>query len=349
MGSASVGRTIKFVQKQGTYTAIIMSPEGDLYQEYEGTTSEVTAVYPDFSTKQPVLYFVCTSSRVAEGLATPDAMIYYFNGTQIKFESGVSTGTFAGVFKQISPSSDNPYYGLQILKNIVELSGFASAVITMEGTILYGTQSDKIQASYSIPISQSSGTSYKVTIAAGDSNNFVIRQKGDSCILKAMVYKTGTEITNGLTYQWYQLVSGTWTELVGKTSKTLTVAEADINTYGDFRVVVQLNGQEIGSDVQGVMDASDPYDINPGASPEDETIYQDESGNGKVTYTPTVVTRGTNKKALDTKFYFVVMDSAGVYLNSLTDRTTAVTTYSVTRDHCIQGGGDVTLVITSEQ
>jgi hypothetical protein len=109
---------------------MIMSPEGDLYQEYEGTTSEVTAVYPDFSTKQPVLYFVCTSSRVAEGLATPDAMIYYFNGTQIKFESGVSTGTFAGVFKQISPSSDNPYYGLQILKNIVELSGFASAVIT---------------------------------------------------------------------------------------------------------------------------------------------------------------------------------------------------------------------------
>jgi hypothetical protein len=114
-------------------------------------------------------------------------------------------------------------------------------------------------------------------------------------------------------------------------------------------VVVQLNGQEIGSDVQGVMDASDPYDINPGALPEDETIYQDESGNGKVTYTPTVVTRGTNKKALDTKFYFVVMDSAGVYLNSLTDRTTAVTTYSVTRDHCVQGGGDVTLVITSEQ
>jgi hypothetical protein len=335
------------MRKAGTLTAMIMSPEGDLYQEYEGSSSEVTAVYPNWAVKQPVLYFVCTSARVAEGLVTPVSMTFYFNGQEIKFSDGLSTGTFEGYFKLLEPTTANPYYGLQFLKNIVELSGFASAVVKMEGTIVYGTQSDKLQASYSIPISLSTGSSFRVTIASGDTNNFVIRQKGDSCILKAMVYKTGAEVTNGLTYQWYKLVYGEWTELVNQTGKTLTVKEADIDTYGEYRVVAMLNGVEIGSDVQGVMDASDPYDINPNPSPEDETIYEDEDGNGKVTYTPVVVTRGTNTKALDTKFYFVVMDAAGVFLNSQVDRTTAQSSYSVTREQCVQGGGDVTLVITA--
>jgi hypothetical protein len=284
---------------------------------------------------------------VAEGLVTPDAMLYYFNGTQIHFSGGVSTGTFEGYFKMISPSENNAYYGLQILKDIAELSGYASAVIKMVATVSYGNDSDQISASYDIPISQSTGTSYKVTIAAGDTNNFVIRQKGGSCILKAMLYKADSEVTNGLTYQWFKLEEGVWMELAGQTAQTLTVAEADINTYGEYRVTISLNGVEVGSDVQGVMDASDPYDIIPGASPEDETIYMDTTGNGKVTYTPTVVTRGTTKKALDTLFYFTVMDAAGVYLNSEADRTTPVATYDVTRDHCIQAGGDVTLVITS--
>lgn len=80
MSVASCSRTIKFISKAGTYTAVIMSPSGDLYQDYEGTSSDVTAIYPNFGTMQPVLYFVCTSSRVAEGVADPDGMEYYFNG-----------------------------------------------------------------------------------------------------------------------------------------------------------------------------------------------------------------------------------------------------------------------------
>jgi hypothetical protein len=348
MGSAAASRTIKFIQKAGTYSATIMSPDGDLYQEYDGNSSNVGTIYPDFATLQPILYFVCTSSRVSEGLVTPDAMQYYFNGQLISWNGVTSTGVFAGFFQKISPTEDNPYYGLKILKNIVELSGLTSAVVKMTATVSYGTQTDQISATYNIQIGQSTGTSYRVTIAAGDTNNFVIRAKGGQCILKAMVYKAGTTITSGVTYQWSTLQNGVWTDLTGKTAQTLTVAEADINTYGEYRVTALVDGAEVGTDVQGVMDASDPYDIIPGAVPEDETIYMDESGNGEVTYTPKVVTRGTTTKALDTTFYFVVMDAAGVYLNSASDRTTAMTSYSVKREHCAQAGGDVTLVITSK-
>ncbi len=345
MSVASTSRTIKFISKAGTYTALIMSPSGDLYQDYEGTTNDVTAVYPNFETLQPILYFVCTSSRVAEGVADPDAMEYYFNGEKINFSGGVSTGTFAGYFKTIAPSGDQLYYGLQILKNIAALAGYAPAVIKMVATVSYGTQSDTIQATYNIPIQQATGSSYRVTIAAGDSKNFVINTKGGSCILKAMAYQSGNALTNDLTYVWEKMTATGWETITDATSQTLTVYGDDINTYGEYRVHVKRAGAEIGTDIQSVMDTSDPYDIDPHPSPEDEAITEDTSGNGEVTYTPVVVKRGTSTKALDTQFYFVLKDAAGVYLN--TDRTTPKASQTVTRAHCVQAGGDVSVTITS--
>lgn len=345
MSVASTSRTIKFISKAGTYTAVIMSPTGDLYQEYEGTVNDVTNVYPDFSVLKPILYFICTSSRVAEGVADPDSMEYYFNGEKINFSGGVSTGTFAGYFKTLAPSGDQLYYGLQILKNIADLAGYAPAVIKMVATISYGTQSDQIQASYTIPIQQATGSSYRVTIMAGDTKNFVITTKGGNCVLKAMAYQSGQALSKDLTYVWEKMEATGWATITGMTSQTLTVNGTDINTYGEYRVHVLRAGMEIGTDIQSVMDASDPYDIDPHPSPEDEAITEDTSGNGEVTYTPQVVTRETGTKALDTQFYFVLKDAAGVYLNS--DRDTPKASQIVTRAHCMQAGGDVSVTITS--
>jgi hypothetical protein len=345
MSTASSSRTVKFISKAGTYTALIMSPSGDLYQDYEGTPSDVTAIYPNFATIRPILYFVCTSSRVAEGIADPDAIEYYFNGVKINFSGGVSTGTFAGYFRSVSPSGDQLYYGLQILKNIADIAGYAPAVIKMVATISYGTQSDTIQASYTIPVQQATGSSYRVTIAAGDTKNFVITTKDGSCILRAMAYQSGNALSQGLTYMWEKMGPTGWTAITGATNQTLTVAAADINTYGEFRVHIYRSGAEIGTDIQGVMDTSDPYDIDPHPTPEDEAITEDTTGNGEVTYTPVVVKRGTSTKALDTQFYFVLKDAAGVYLNS--DRTTPKASQTVTRAHCVQAGGDVSVTITS--
>ncbi len=345
MSVASTSRTIKFISKAGTYTALIMSPSGDLFIDYEGTTNDVTAVYPNFATTKPILYFVCMSSRVAEGVADPDAMEYYFNGEKITFSGGVSTGTFAGYFQTVAPSGDQLYYGLQILKDISALAGYAPATIKMVATVSYGTQSDTIQATYTIPIQQATGSSYRVTIAAGDTKNFVITAKGGSCILKAMAYQSGNALTKDLTYVWEKMEATGWVTITGATSQMLTVYADDINTYGEYRVHVKRAGAEIGTDIQSVMDASDPYDIDPHPSPEDEAITEDTTGNGEVTYTPVVVKRGTSTKALDTQFYFVLKDAAGVYLNS--DRTTPKTSQTVTRAHCVQAGGDVSVTITS--
>ena len=348
MSSASTTRTIKFVSKAGTYAAVIMCPNGDIYQEWEGTTAQVIGVYPNFEVTKPILYFVCTSSRVAEGVATPDAINYYFNGTKIEFSGDTSTGTFAGVFKKIAPSGDNLYYGLQIVKNIAELAGFAPAVVKMVATVSYGTQTDQIEASYSIPIQQSTGNGIRVTIVSPDGKNFVISNKGGSCQLKAMAYQKGTELTANLSYVWEQMQgSSGWVALTGKTTQTITVHDADINAYGEYRVTVKRGNEELGKDIQGVMDASDPLQIDPHPSPEDETIMEDESGNDEVTYTPVVVKRGTSTKALDTTFYFVVKDAVGNYLNPGSIGVDKATE-TVTREQCVQSGGDVSITITSK-
>ena len=348
MSSASTTRTIKFVSKAGTYAAVIMCPNGDIYQEWEGTTAQITGVYPNFEVAKPILYFVCTSSRVAEGVATPDAINYYFNGTKIEFSGDTSTGTFAGVFKKIAPSGDNLYYGLQIVKNIAELAGLAPAVVKMVATVSYGTQTDQIEASYSIPIQQSTGNGIRVTIVSPDGKNFVISNKGGSCQLKAMAYQKGTELTANLSYVWEQMQgSSGWVALTGKTTQTITVQDTDINAYGEYRVTINRGTEELGKDIQGVMDASDPLQIDPHPSPEDETIMEDESGNDEVTYTPVVVKRGTSTKALDTTFYFVVKDAVGNYLNPGSIGVDKATE-TVTREQCVQAGGDVSITITSK-
>lgn len=355
MSSASTSRTIKFNTKSGCYTTVIMCPDGDLYQEYEGTTADPGNIYPNFAVQKPVLNFVVTSSRVAEGIATPDSVDFYFGGTKINWSGDTSTGTFAGLFKKISPSGNNLYYGLQIVQNIVQAAGFAPVTIKMVGHISYGTQSDTVQADYNIPIQKATGSSYRVTIAAGDDpqadtggRNFVITRKGGSCKLKAMAYQGGSALTQNLTYKWEKMGASAWETIVGQTAQLLTVQDSDINSYGEFRVTVYQSNVEIGSDVQPVMDASDPLDIDPHPNPEDEAIDEDTTGNGSVTYTPVVVTRGTNAQALQTTFYFVIKDAAGVYLNSQSDRETDRASCTVTRAHCVQAGGDVSITITSK-
>lgn len=352
MSVAAASRTVKWISKAGTYSAMISSPSGDLYQMWEGTQGQVNKIYPDFTVQKPILYFVATSSRTAEGVITPDSVDFYVGSTKLTWSGDTSSNNFGGAtghFKKISPSGSQLYYGIQIVKNLVEPFGFAPVTIRMVAHVSYGTQSDDLEASYSIPISQSTGSTYKVTIAAGDTKNFVITEKGTSCILRARVFLGGEEITGGLSYVWEKLTSTGWVTM-SSTAVTLTVSDTDIDTYGQFRVTVLQNGAELGKDIQGVMDASDPYEIDPVPSPEDECIEEDNAARASVTYTPRLVKRGTTTAVTAglLGFTFVVKDAAGVFLNPASERTNPAKTCTVTADYCQQAGGDVSVDIFAE-
>ena len=142
-------------------------------------------------------------------------------------------------------------------------------------------------------------------------------------------------------------------------SDTLTVTESMIDTYGEFRLTVKRNGSFYGMDVQGVVDKSDPYDIDPHPSPEDETIDEDTSSSrDHVTYTPVLVTRGGTAVSPNPLYYFLVRDAAGVVLNKYRDgnaavnnsdpmelSTNAMASYTVTRAQCAAASGDVSITI----
>ena len=357
MSKASESRTIKFISKSGTYTAIIQSPQGDLWQEYKGTTEEVTDILPKFNETQPPLYFVCTSSRSAEGIATPTSMKYYFNGNTeaITFDSkGKSTGLYAGLFERIVPSGkDQPYYGLKIINNLVVAAGFNACVIKMVAEMQYGVQTDEIEASYIIPIGPSTGDSYRVTITAGDSKVFNLTSQTDSCILTAKAFLAGVELTKNLTYKWKQMKFNAstskweWQELQN-TEKNLTVSASQVDNVADFMVEVFKDKTSIGTDVQSVTDVSDPLMIDAHPVPADESIEEGNDERSKVVYTPKLVYRDSGNVAdANAKFYFGVRSASGVLLSNDDLLTTATASFTVTADMCKQGGGDVTLYIAS--
>ncbi|WP_289763832.1 hypothetical protein [uncultured Duncaniella sp.] len=357
---ASATRTIKFITKSGTYTAMIMCPVGDLFQEYASQTAG-TAILPSFEDTtspyyRPEIYFLLTNSR-SEGVVTPADMEYYIGDDRILFGSdGLSSGlqaggtldtSYAGVFKKITPGGGNIYHGLQILRNLPELTGWTSIVLNMVAVVNppNSTVADRIRASYPIPISQKSGDSAKVTIASPD--NFAITEKGGSCRLSAKVIKGGG-IDTGWTFRWYQMeassdgssVTSGW--IFKGTGDSFTVAEEDVQTSAMYRVEAEKNGEVI-SDMASVMDTSDPYDIEPYPIPEDETIDEDTTGNSQVIYTPKLVTRKNKSPVIGTQFLFILTDFAGNILNPATKDKPA-TSFTVTRADCAQGN-DVSLTI----
>ena len=370
MSEAIAQTVIKYRVKSGTYTTYVNSPSGDLVQYYTGTKSSIKKIYVDFHNSPRSIFLVSISSRQTEGVATfSDNIKVNVNGIDLSFnESHVNTtpfGSNTGQFELVKSSDSLHYFdGVKIRENLLEDSQFAPITITLSAPVQYGTQTDILKASYTIPVMEYSGSGNIVTIKAADNNNFVITSKdtksdASKVIMEACVYdvETGTEITQGLTYQWQEAVATNegWANISGKTAKTFEVTESDIATYGDYRVLVYENGSLIGSDTRSVMDATDPYVIELNPNPADETIDEDESGNSKVTYTPKVVDRRNGKVASGFLFCFSVKDAGGAPLNKWQNgngdeldaemATTPQKSYEVTRAQCAQAQGNVNLTV----
>ena len=182
MSNASAIGQIIFSQKSGVYMPALQCNQGDLYQEFMGESSVPANISPDFVTLVPILSFILTSSRVAEGLVVPTSMKWYFNDVLLTFTGNVSTNTFAGEtghFKFVPyKAGTTNYYGLQIVKNLVKASGGASCVIKAEATVTVGNLSDTLQSVYSIPITKGVGNQKHVTIASGDNSTLLYGRKG---------------------------------------------------------------------------------------------------------------------------------------------------------------------------
>ena len=217
---------------------------------------------------------------------------------------------------------------------------------------------DDVQAVYKIPVGPYTGVAYRVTIKApeNDTHNFILNSKDDSCQLEAKATLGNETITTGLYYKWYRATNSItgWEQITGASGKIITVKASEVDCTREFMVEVyndKAMGKDnlLGFDFVTVIDASDPYDIEPNPTPADESISEDEAGNGTVTYTPRLVVRGKSE-AVESKFYFTLKSGSGVVLNTEASRkpTVQLSSFAVTRADCIHAGySNVALTIQS--
>jgi hypothetical protein len=301
-------------------------------------------ISPDWEDQknQPTLELVVLSSKSAGGTVdiSSNLIKWYLDGTELTFSS-VPGNDSSGYFYKDSSGK------LKIIKNLADKTHGISCNIKASATVNADGYQDTVTASTSVSIKKSSGTSTKVTIIAGDDNNFKITSNDGSCKLAVTVFSNGAYVDSldGYTFEWYKLSKTSWTK-VG-TGTTYTVQGTDVDTYADFKVMVYNSGGSlIGSDIAGVWDVSDGYYILPGASPADETIIEG-ADNNFVKYTPKLYSRnssGSDTLVSGTKYYFTVLDSVGGSVSS--SGSTAVETFTVTEEN-VKDFGNVTINIES--
>ena len=336
MSKAFAQRTVKFINKVGTYTAYLQSSQGDLWQTYTLNGSTYQNIVPDWdnaaSDKKPVINFVCISSRASGTTNVNGTPQWYFGNTLLNSGSTINA-TIGGkqasqYFELVAFSEDQPYYGLRIKKNLVELTNGSSIVIKAVGTLVIpatGT-SDTIQAQAVISITPATSNGKHISIldvtAVGGGitgRSFTFTKEEQTITMKAQTYEgasllddTAANITaNHLTYQWQKITNGAWTAISGQTAQTITISENDVMTYQQYRCAVYRSGELLGYGTANVMDATDPFVINPNPSPLDETI---EDEGDTVAYTPKIVSRdgGSVQDITKAGFDFTYTNSAGV-------------------------------------
>ena len=102
----------------------------------------------------------------------------------------------------------------------------------------------------------SNGENAVVFSVYAPNGTIVVNQSG-SLTLATAAYNGTTAITSA-TYQWAKYVNGTWTNISGATSSTLTVSGSDIVNIQSYRCTITYNNKSY-VDVITVEDKSDPY------------------------------------------------------------------------------------------
>jgi len=362
MERASTTRIFHFTTKGGALSAIWMGDKGDIYQEYSGSGSN-TAYYPNITTANAITMALTITSAYSTNTITPQSVTYSANGTNLTFNGlNCTNAGWENIFKLTADGN------LQIIGNLGLVAQNSSFILKATAAVSTTTGSDTITVTAPVTMAQySGGSNARVTIAPGDNNNFTIKAKQGNCLLKALTTKGGAEVTTGLTYEWYKFGSGTWTKL-SATTQTLTVNETDVDTYTLFKVIVKESGAELGFDIQGVMDASDPYDIivstvfNAGTqgasnvSTNDLTMSDDMDHNASLTFTCSLTKRGSNagltsseQSALSPQWTFTVVAGNGLKLFGQAKSSSNI--YKMTLQSVIDNGdgiGDYTIVFECE-
>ena len=134
----------------------------------------------------------------------------------------------------------------------------ADATLTGDITLTFTISSQTVTKVFTWTKSKagSNGTS-AVVFSVYAPNGTVVQNQSGSLTLATSAYSGTTAITSA-TYQWAKYVNGTWTNISGATSSTLTVSGSDIVNIQSYRCTMTYSSKNY-VDVITVEDKSDPY------------------------------------------------------------------------------------------
>lgn len=304
---------------------------------------------------KPVLYFVVISSRTRSSNGIASTPEWYFAGQRINSVNANAIDTaYASYFELVMPNPSNGqnYYGLRIKGNLVALAQGSSVEIKAVGVVSGANFTDDVHAERVINIYPQNGEGSQIDIVdvtnvggGVTGRNFTFDEESQNITMKAETYigsvrqdETSAQITaNAITYQWQRILNGAWVNVSGATNQTLTVNEKDITTYAKYRCEVQKGGHHLGYGTANLMDATDPYVIDPNPTPLDETI---EDEGDTVVYTPRIVSRRNPGSVAsgfaNAKFNFMLLTSGGVEItpqSGYTNVASATVTYAMCENY----------------
>lgn len=359
MDKASYIVEVQYTKQGGTYSAMLVSDYGDIYQQYtsyDPNTKQATGISPSFETNPPTVELAIFSSKKSGSEIYPSkgSVAWHVANTLLTFnDEGISTNTFngeTGHFQLIDADAKaQRRAGLKIIKNVVVASQATPFNIMATATIANGMSSASVSASTNVGIKLASVGASVVNIRA--TNGGLVSASDPtyaSTVLTAEVSAAeGSPITSGFKYQWYanNNETGVMEMLTGKTAQMLTVTPSDVNQSRMYKVVVTgASGGNVGWDTQLVKDISDPLRIVPNPTPEDEQIIEGDPTHAQVKWKPVVMMNDTVIPDSKVAWKFVLYEPEGstVYDEPITDKDQFVVTEEV-----VSNVGNVQVAITA--
>lgn len=237
---------------------------GSLDQQRDPNTGAFT---PDWSVaaNQPVIYPNFTSALKGGVITGSDNfrnLNIWFNGNKI-VENGVVTTAYSSVWTM---TTYNSCPALKRLKNI-ESDNDGTFELRWECEVYNGANWVKVVRSTSVSLMTLSSSTYSVRLIASnggivDNNTTPVTE----CVLTPEVRLGGEKKTSGLFFKYFKMVDGAWVAFGSNTTSraSITVTPPDVDGVDAFMVEVyngSATGDKIGSDVQSVIDNSDPFRV----------------------------------------------------------------------------------------
>lgn len=317
MGKVQGGFSLVALLDGTTINGYLRVENTPLVQRYNKGTSQFV---PDFEkladNKKPVVVAILRDLSSGD-VMTPQTVAFKYNGVELAFgEDGLSTGEgMAGTFKKLTDypvsigAQSYPMTALQVMKNLVPVSGYDNDRITVSGTVELGGQSIPFnELGTEVVIQESTGNQYDVLVT--NDKGSALTEQGESLTEQVALYKDGILVSDmsGYSAEWFKcLPSG---DVAMGAALTQAVTTDDVDNVLKLRVNIYQGGTLVASGFDEVTDFSDPYYVNVKITGISGNIVR----NGQTaTITPVAVKRGTGQEQpeLVANWSFNIKDNGG--------------------------------------